>query len=67
MDVELQTSIFDEVAEFIASEPSLEAIRDYRVAPIYQQQVDELLEKIGKSDWILRSAKSWIRFWQSLI
>jgi uncharacterized protein YeeX (DUF496 family) len=45
MEAQIQISLFDEVAEFIASEPSLEAISEYRVSSDYQQRVDDLLEK----------------------
>jgi hypothetical protein len=49
MEVELQASIFDEVAEFITSEPTLEAIGNYRVSHAVQRRVDELLEKNRES------------------
>lgn len=45
MAVETQQSIFVELAEFIVSQPSLEAIANYRVSPALEQRAHELLEK----------------------
>ena len=45
MVVAIQTSIFTELAEFLVSQPSLEAIVAYKVPDSVQHPVDELLEK----------------------
>lgn len=45
MAVDTQHSIFSELADFIVSQPSLEAILAYRIPPTLQQHIDELLEK----------------------
>ena len=45
MTVNTQQSIFSELADFLVSEPTLEAVAAYRVPPNVQQHIDELLEK----------------------
>lgn len=45
MSVQLQASFLSEVAAFLASQPSLEALRDYRAPDIFDQRLHELLEK----------------------
>jgi hypothetical protein len=45
MAVDIQQSIFSELANFIVSQPSLEEIVEYRVPPTVQQYIDDLLEK----------------------
>lgn len=45
MSVDIQQSIFSEVADFIVSQPSLEEFINYRVSPATQQRVDLLLDK----------------------
>lgn len=45
MAINIQQSIFSELAEFITSQPSLEAIVNYRVSPAIDQRLHELLEK----------------------
>jgi hypothetical protein len=45
MAIETQQSIFSEVADFIASQPTLEEIADYRISMPMQQHIDNLFEK----------------------
>ncbi len=45
MAVNIQPSIFSELAEFLVSQPSLEAIATYQVPLSVQQHIDDLLEK----------------------
>jgi hypothetical protein len=45
MTVNVQQSIFSELAEFIVSQPTLESIVDYRVPAELDQRVHDLLEK----------------------
>jgi hypothetical protein len=45
MAVNIQQSIFSELADFIVSQPILEEIVSYRVSPILQQRIDDLLDK----------------------
>ena len=45
MAVNVQQSIFSELADFLVSQPSLEAVAAYRVPSGVQQHIDELLEK----------------------
>jgi hypothetical protein len=45
MAISTHQSIFSELAEFIVSQPSLEAIADYRVSDAIQAHLDLLLEK----------------------
>ena len=44
MAINIQPSIFDELADFIASQPTLNDVAAYRVSPTVQQHVDNLLE-----------------------
>ena len=48
MAVDNHPSIYDELSDFIVSQPTLEAISAYRVSPNIQQYIDELLEKNGE-------------------
>lgn len=41
----LKRSIFDEIAEFLATSPSREAILDYHPSPAFQRRASQLLEK----------------------
>ena len=41
----IQQSIFSELADFLVSQPTLEEIAAYKVPPMVQQVVDDLLEK----------------------
>ena len=45
MAVNVQQSIFSELADFLVSQPTLEALAAYRVPSGVQQHIDELLEK----------------------
>lgn len=45
MAVNIQQSIFMELADFLASQPTLEALATYQVSPEVQQHIDTLLEK----------------------
>jgi hypothetical protein len=45
MAVNTQQSIYDELADFLVSQPTLEAIAAYQVPPAVQQHIDDLLEK----------------------
>jgi hypothetical protein len=45
MAVNIQQSIYDELADFLVSQPTLEAIAAYQVPPAVQQHIDDLLEK----------------------
>jgi len=45
MVVNMQESIFSEVADFIVSQPTLEAIAAYQASPAAQSRVERLLEK----------------------
>jgi hypothetical protein len=45
MALNIQQSIFSELADFITSQPALEAIAAYQVPPGVQQHIDDLLEK----------------------
>lgn len=45
MTVNVQQSIFSELAEFIVSQPTLESIIDYRIPTELDQRVHDLLEK----------------------
>lgn len=48
MEINTRPSIFSEVADFIVSQPSLEAIADFRASDALQQRLDELLDKNGE-------------------
>jgi hypothetical protein len=45
MILNVTQSIFNEVAEFLVSQPTLEAFAAYQVSPGVQQQIDTLLDK----------------------
>ena len=45
MATNIQESIYLELAEFLVSQPTLEAIAAYQVSPGVQQYIDSLLEK----------------------
>jgi hypothetical protein len=45
MAVNIQQSIFSELADFLVSQPALDEIAAYKVPPSTQQYVDDLLEK----------------------
>lgn len=45
MAVNIQQSIFSELADFLVSQPTLEAVAAYRVPPAVQQHIDALVEK----------------------
>ena len=45
MAVDLQQSIFSEIADFLVSQPSLEELADYHVSAAIQQHLDMLLDK----------------------
>ncbi len=45
MALNIQQSIFSELAEFLLSRPTLEDIAAYQVPPGVQQHIDDLLDK----------------------
>ena len=45
MEINVQQSIFTELAEFLVSQPSLEELADYKVSAAVQEHLDGLLEK----------------------
>lgn len=45
MALNVQQSIYSEVAEFLVSQPTLEEISAYRVSPSVQEYIDTMLEK----------------------
>ena len=45
MEINVQQSIFSEIADFLVSQPSLEEIVAYRVPDTVQNYIDNLLEK----------------------
>ncbi|GIL11356.1 MAG: hypothetical protein DWB42_11250 [Chloroflexi bacterium] len=45
MAVDVQQSIYTELADFLVSRPTLEEIAAYQVSPGVQQYLDDLLEK----------------------
>ena len=49
MALNVQQSIFTEVAEFLVSQPTLEALAAYQVSPGIQQVIDMLLDKNRES------------------
>jgi hypothetical protein len=49
MAVNISPSIFEELANFIVSEPSLEAVAGYQVSLEVQAYIDDLLEKKRES------------------
>ena len=48
MALNIQQSIFSEIADFLVSQPSLEALASYRASPAMQQHLDMLLDKNGE-------------------
>jgi hypothetical protein len=50
MAINIQQSIFSELADFIISQPSLEVIAAYQVSVNVQQRIDYLLEKNSESN-----------------
>lgn len=63
MAINIQQSIYTELADFLVSQPTLEALAAYKVSPNIQQYIDSLLEKIGKV--VYRQKHVWIskKFW----
>lgn len=49
MALNVQQSIFIELADFLVSQPTLEAIAAYQVPPGVQEHIDGLLEKNRES------------------
>jgi hypothetical protein len=45
MALNIQHSIFIELADFLVSQPTLEELANYKVSPGVQQHMDNLLEK----------------------
>jgi hypothetical protein len=45
MAININQSIYTEVADFLASQPTLEALAEYRVSAAVQLHIDSLLEK----------------------
>lgn len=45
MAVNIQQSIFSELADFLVSQPTLQQLATYQVPPGVQQHIDSLLEK----------------------
>ena len=45
MAANVQQSIYSEVADFLVSQPTLEALATYKVSTGIQQYIDDLLEK----------------------
>ena len=45
MTLDIQQSIYSELADFLVSQPTLEEIADYKVPPGVQQHIDVLLDK----------------------
>lgn len=45
MEINVQQSIFTELADFLVSQPSLEELADYKVSSAVQDHLDSLLEK----------------------
>ncbi len=45
MAVNTQQSIFAELADFLVTQPTLEALAAYKVSPGIQQHIDDLLER----------------------
>lgn len=48
MATNAQQSIYSELADFLVSQPTLEALADYKVPTEIQQYIDELIEKNNK-------------------
>ncbi|MBL8165578.1 MAG: hypothetical protein JNJ61_26580 [Anaerolineae bacterium] len=49
MTVQVQQSIFTELADFLTSQPTLEDIAAYKVSPAVQERIDDLLERNRES------------------
>jgi hypothetical protein len=49
MAIDIQQSIFSELAEFLVSQPTLQDIANYKIPPAIQQHLDALLEKNRES------------------
>lgn len=45
MTLDLQQSIFTEIADFITSQPTLEDIIAYHISPSQQERIDDLLDR----------------------
>ena len=45
MVLNVQQSIFAELADFLVTQPTLEQLANYKVSPGVQQHIDDLLEK----------------------
>lgn len=45
MAIDTQHSIYTELADFLVSQPSLEALATYKVSSVVQQYIDSLLDK----------------------
>ncbi len=45
MMLDLQQSIFIEIADFITSQPTLEDIIAYHISPSQQERIDDLLDR----------------------
>lgn len=45
MVLNVQKSIFSEIADFLVTQPTLEALANYKVSPAIQQHLDDLLER----------------------
>jgi len=45
MAINIQQSVFSELADFLVSQPTLDAIAAYKVPPGVQQHIDDLLER----------------------
>lgn len=45
MTLDLQQSIFSELADFITSQPTLEDIIAYHISPSQQERIDDLLDR----------------------
>src|SRR5688500_9424516 len=67
MTIYTQHSIYSELADFLLSQPSLEAIAEYKVPPGVQQHVDDLLEKNRRAGYPQKNALNWKKSWRLLI
>ena len=45
MTINMQQSIFSELADFMVSQPTLEEIITYRASPAFEERLHDLLEK----------------------
>jgi hypothetical protein len=45
MAINIQQSIYTELADFLVTQPTLEQLAAYKVSPGIQQYIDELLER----------------------